>query len=165
MSAGLQIGQLAARTGRTSKTIRYYEARGLLPDPERTAAGYRRYSEQDIQRLDFIQKAKRLGLSLDDVAAILSLHAQQQPTCVHVLALLDQKLAYLDGLIKSLHEFRSELGQLRRASAKRLRTLPDGSVICGIVEQGTHAKGERALTWLEAQDKPKKPARKSRRTP
>ena len=165
MSDGLKIGQLARQTGLTTKTIRYYEARGLLPMPERSDAGYRLYSEQDAERLEFIKKAKALGFSLDDVADILTLHAKHQPTCIHVLALLDQKLAYLDSLIESLHAFRGELALLRRDSVKRLRTLPDGSVICGIVEQGIHAKGERALTWLEAQDKTKKPAHKSRRIP
>lgn len=165
MSDSLKIGQLAAQTGLTTKTIRYYEQRGLLPEPQRSPSGYRLYSEQDVQRLAFIQKAKRLGLSLDDVADILTLHARHQPACIHVLALLDQKLAYLDSLIESLHEFRAELAALRRDSASRLRTLPDGSTICGIVEQGIHAKGERALTWLEAQDKAKKAARKTRATP
>ena len=165
MSEALKIGQLAKQTGLTTKTIRYYEQRGLLPEPQRSPSGYRLYSEQAAQRLEFIQKAKRLGLSLDDVADILTLHSKHQPTCIHVLALLDQKLAYLDSLIESLHEFRGDLAQLRRDSAKRLRTLPDGSTICGIVQQGIHSKGERALTWLEAQNKTKKPARKSRRTP
>jgi DNA-binding transcriptional MerR regulator len=165
MPKALTIGQLAKQTGLTTKTIRYYEARGLLPEPERSAAGYRLYSEQDAERLVFIQRAKRLGFSLDDVADILTLHAQHQPTCIHVLALLDQKLAYLDGLIESLQEFRGELDQLRRHSRKRLQTLPDGTTICGIVEQGIHARGEQALTWLEAQDKTRKSSRKVRRTP
>lgn len=165
MGEGMKIGQLARQTGLTTKTIRYYEQRGLLPPPERSATGYRLYSKRDVERLEFIRKAKRLGLSLDDVGDILTLHSKHQPACVHVLALLDQKLAYLDNLLESLHEFRNELSQLRRTSAERLRTLPDGAAICGIVEEGIHAKGERALTWLEAQDKAKKPARQSQKSP
>ena len=59
----MKIGELAGATGLTPKTIRFYEAEGLIPDPPRTASGYRAYTEPDVARLGFIVKAKRLGLS------------------------------------------------------------------------------------------------------
>ncbi len=155
VEAGLKIGELARSTGLTTKAIRYYELMKLLPEPRRTESGYRLYSTEEVQRLEFIKKAKRLGLSLEDIRDILTLHASNQPPCVHVLALLDQKLAYLDDLIGSLYEFREELAHLREKSAAQLPQLTQGPAICGIIDQGIHAKGELALTWLEGRKKAK----------
>lgn len=159
MEARLKIGELARLAGLTAKTIRYYELLGLLPKPQRTESGYRMYSKKDVQRLEFFKKAKGLGLSLEDIRGILALHARNQSPCVHVLALLDQKLAYIDSLLQSLQEFRGELAHLRRESAEQLEKLPQGSAICGIVELGIHAKGEIALTWLEGREKAKRASR------
>src|SRR5690554_31792 len=99
MKADLKVGELAKLTGLTAKTIRYYELLKLIPEPRRTETGYRLYSETDVQRLEFIKKAKQIGLSLEDIRDILTLYDTNQPPCVHVLALIDQKLAYLDALL------------------------------------------------------------------
>jgi len=62
-----QIAELARRTGFTRPTLRYYEEIGLLEEPERSESGYRVYDRDDEARLQFIRRAKRLGLSLDDI--------------------------------------------------------------------------------------------------
>lgn len=160
MKADLKVGELAKLTGLTAKTIRYYELLKLIPEPQRTETGYRLYSETDVQRLEFIKKAKQIGLSLEDIRDILTLHDTNQPPCVHVLALIDQKLAYLDALLGVLQEFREDLSRLRHESVQRLDSLPEGAEICGIVEQGIHAKGELALTWLEGREKAKRLSRR-----
>jgi DNA-binding transcriptional MerR regulator len=97
----------------------------------------------------FIKKAKHLGLSLDEIKGILDLRNQRQTPCVHVLALLDQKLAQADAVIRDLSRFRRELAQLRDESKARLAELPEESQVCGIIERGIHARGELALAWLE----------------
>ena len=89
----MKIGQLASATGLTAKTIRFYEGEGLIPDPPRTHSGYRTYADSDVTRLEFILKAKRLGLSLDEIKGILRLHDRSEPTCMHVRALLEEKVA------------------------------------------------------------------------
>ncbi len=63
----MKIGELAKETGLTAKTIRFYEGIQLLDDPGRTESGYRQYGAEDVERLEFIKKAKRLGLSLDEI--------------------------------------------------------------------------------------------------
>lgn len=153
--ASMKIGDLAKATGFTTKTIRYYEEVGLLPPPQRSESGYRSYSQEDAVRLLFIGKAKHIGLSLEDIRGILTLHDQRQAPCIHVLALLDQKLEALDRLIGDLGEFRAELTRLRRESAERLDELPQGASICGIIERNFHSKGVLALAWLEARQKTK----------
>src|SRR5215211_5346968 len=62
----LKIGDLARQTGLSIKTIRYYESRGLLEQPPRTEAGYRLYGPEEVARLRFVQRAKLLGLKLEE---------------------------------------------------------------------------------------------------
>ncbi len=149
MNKSMKIGELAKATGLTTKTIRYYELHRLLEDPERTESGYRMYGEADVERLEFVKKAKRLGLSLEEIREILILHEQSQAPCVHVLALLGRKLEQVEEIIRELEEFRRELMRLRVESQVRLEQLPEDARICGIIERGVHAKGQVALTWLE----------------
>ena len=68
MTATYQIKDVAERTGFSAATLRYYEEIGLLPASTRTAAGYRQYDEETIDRLAFIARAKQLGCSLDEIA-------------------------------------------------------------------------------------------------
>lgn len=140
-------------TGVTPKTIRYYEQLGLLPAARRSESGYRLYRERDVRRLEFIKKAKRLGLSLDEIRDVLALHEQKQQPCRHVLALLEQKLTQVDSLLQDLSQFRSELAALRDESKEGLGRLPEGAAVCGIIERGIHARGEVALTWIEGRRK------------
>ena len=153
MNKSMKIGEIAKQTGLTTKTIRYYELHRLLEEPQRTESGYRLYGPGDVERLEFIKNAKQLGLSLVEIRDILVLHEQKQAPCIHVLALLDQKLEQVDDIMRKLDEFRSELIRLRAESQVRLEQLPEGTSICGIIEQGIHAKGEVALTWLEGRRK------------
>ncbi len=145
----MKIGELARVTGLTVKSIRYYELLQLLAEAPRTESGYRIYSQDAVQRLRFIKKAKRLGLSLDEIKDILELYENQQAPCVHVLALLDRKIAEVDGIIEDLRGFRQDLAGLREESVKQLDNLPEGTEVCGIIERGIHHKGELALAWLE----------------
>src|SRR5688500_10403511 len=68
---GLRIGELAERADTSTDTIRYYERMGLLKPPERTASGYRLYGDEDVGRLQFIRRAKRLGFSLRDIRGLV----------------------------------------------------------------------------------------------
>ena len=71
MAHALTIGQLAKATGVAAKTIRFYEQIGVLPTPNRTAAGYRQYDQSGVQRLRFIRRARSLGLPLRDVKTVI----------------------------------------------------------------------------------------------
>ena len=145
----MKIGELARITGLTIKSIRYYELLQLLAEAPRTESGYRIYSQDAVQRLRFIKKAKRLGLSLDEIKDILELYENQRAPCVHVLALLDRKIAEVDGIIEELQGFRQDLAVLREESVNQLDNLPEGTEVCSIIERGIHHKGVLALAWLE----------------
>lgn len=128
-AAAMNIGELAARYGVTTKTIRYYEQLGLLRPAARTTAGYRRYGEDEAQRLEFIAKAKRLGLSLDEIGQILALSGKGSDPCPHVLALFDRHLGEIDEALRRLGEFRDRLAELRVEAERASRGR-----VCGIIE-------------------------------
>ncbi|MEC9375734.1 MAG: MerR family transcriptional regulator [Pseudomonadota bacterium] len=69
----LTIGRIASQAGVGVDTIRFYEQRGLLPTPNRTASGYRIYSPNTVNRLNFIRRAKALGFSLEEISTLLEL--------------------------------------------------------------------------------------------
>jgi DNA-binding transcriptional MerR regulator len=133
----LRIGELAAELGLNPKTLRYYEAIGLLPAPRRTSSGYRVYDARARQRLGFIAKAKAIGLTLEEIREILALRDSGESPCEHVLALLDRKLAKVDQQLRALVDFRQELIILREEAAETMRA---DACVCGIIEQHRPAR-------------------------
>ena len=131
----MKIGELARGAGTTTKTIRFYEHQGLLPDPTRSASGYRAYGPDDVERLEFIRRAKRLGLSLEEIRGVLQLNDRDEPTCVHVRALLDEKIGRLEQVVRDLQRFRVELLALRDQAGEMVDCHPTGGNVCGIVER------------------------------
>lgn len=113
------IGALADRAGVSADTIRYYEDEGVLPEPERSDAGYRLYDSSDVQRLRFVRQAQALGLQLDEIAEILALVDDRgvEP-CAHVEAKLRERLGQVRDRMRELEELEERLGSaLRRAEA------------------------------------------------
>ncbi|RMD87435.1 MAG: MerR family transcriptional regulator, partial [Candidatus Dadabacteria bacterium] len=70
---GLTIGKVATQAGVHVETVRYYEQRGLIPKPPRSAAGYRVYSEPYVERIRFIKRAQELGFTLKEIKELLFL--------------------------------------------------------------------------------------------
>ena len=103
------IGQLAEDAGVNVETIRYYERRGLLRDPPRTAAGYRQYAADDRHRLQFIARAKRLGFTLSEIAQLVGTDGAT-PDAVRAAALA--KAHSLDEHLRSVGDTRARLERL-----------------------------------------------------
>jgi DNA-binding transcriptional MerR regulator len=133
----MRIGELAARLGVNPKTIRFYEARGLLPDPERLPSGYRDYGSEDESRLAFIKTAQRLGLSLDEIGEILAFKERGERPCSYVLLVLDTQLSDIDRRIGELVRLRAELVALK-GRADQLPAADGG--YCGIVEHASQTR-------------------------
>lgn len=115
----MRIGELARRTSVTTKTIRYYESIGLLAEPERTVSGYRDYAPDAVEQLRFVKDAQATGLTLTEIASIVELRRHGEPTCGHVVELLDEHLRDLDRHIEALRATREHLVALTRR-ARRL---------------------------------------------
>lgn len=108
----MRIGELGNQTDVPTKTIRYYEGIGLLPEPERAHNGYREYSDDAVLRLRFIRDAQATGLSLTEIASILDLRSAGEGTCRHVIDLLERHLEDLDRHMEKLHATRGQLVSL-----------------------------------------------------
>lgn len=129
--SALRIGELAAAVRLNPKTIRYYEAIGLLPTPQRTEAGYRLYGEYDRERLQFIRKAAAVGLSLQEIGELLGLRESGEQPCRHLGELVERKLVAVDDQIAALQAFREELIEVRNAATSE--RCEDGE-LCGVIE-------------------------------
>jgi DNA-binding transcriptional MerR regulator len=124
----MQISEAAKRAGVSPPTIRYYEEIGLLPEPERSAAGYRRYTEATVDELRFIRKAQMIGFSLDEIREILQLSRSGQKPCGHVLTLAHQHLAAVDERIRRLQRFRKQLSTDLRKWEKQKTAITCGGL-------------------------------------
>ena len=145
----MKIGELAKATGLSTETIRLNEAKGLIPDPPRTDSGYRAYADPDLARLGFILKAKRLGMTLDEIRGILQLHNQSEPTCVHVRSLLEEKLVQVEGVIQDLLVFKEELETMRDQATGLVDCRPLGGNVCSIIEHSGIKVTRSSLGWTE----------------
>jgi DNA-binding transcriptional MerR regulator len=108
----MRIGELANAAGMTTKALRFYESRGLLPAPARTASGYRDYDPDALERLAFIRDAQLAGLTLTEIASVLEMKDTGTGTCEHTASLLRRHLDDLDGRIAALAETRRRLRDL-----------------------------------------------------
>lgn len=131
-SGDLTIGELAGRAGVTAKTVRYYEQIGLLPAAARTGSGYRTYAEDDLLRLQFIGKAKQLGLSLDEIRGVLAISGSGSDPCPHVVGLIDRHLGQIDETLTRLSDFREHLAKLRAEAQRATKGR-----VCGIIEHAS----------------------------
>jgi len=76
----LSIGQLAKKANVNLETIRYYERRGLIPEPPRNKSGHREYSLEEFKRTEFIKRSQALGFSLKEISELLSLRVEPGTT-------------------------------------------------------------------------------------
>jgi MerR family transcriptional regulator, mercuric resistance operon regulatory protein len=103
----MTIGRLAAAAGVHVETIRYYQRRGLLPEPKRPAGGVRRYGEDAAARLRFIKRAQDIGFTLDEVAELLKLERgcrDAHDLAAAKLVGVERRLADLKRIRKTLRE-------------------------------------------------------------
>lgn len=107
----MNIGTAAAKSGLRPKTIRYYEAIGLVR-PERGDNNYRDYSEPDLHRLRFLQRSRSLGFSVEECRQLLSLYGDGRRESADVKALAEAKLGEIDRKLKELESLRGTLRHL-----------------------------------------------------
>lgn len=109
----MRIGELAEAAGTTSKALRFYEERGLIPRPERTSTGYRDYTPEAVTRIHFIRRGQAAGLTLAQIRPILNLRDRGETPCAHVRDLLETHLADIEDQIQQLTTLRETVIQLR----------------------------------------------------
>jgi len=131
---GLKIGELAKLAGCTVKAIRFYEAKGLLPRPARSISGYRVYTEGDLKRLGFIQRAKLIGLPLAKVKELVLHLGEQECACAtirpHLEQMLQEQLKEIRARLDQLTVLREELDGFLEKMRRARRQLPEELCAC-----------------------------------
>lgn len=125
-SQSLTIGALAAEAGVHVETIRFYQRRKLLPEPERPYGGIRRYGPAEVSRLRFIKAAQRIGFTLDEIAQLLQL--EDGTHCSQARTIAEHKLTDVRHRLEDLQRIETALAQLvKRCAAGR------GKVTCPLI--------------------------------
>ena len=121
-----RIAELASRTGFSAAALRYYEELGLLEPPERSAGGYRLYSQRDVDRAQFIGRAKRMGLSLEDIHSLVDVWAGGEcgVTRLQLRGLVETKI---ESVRQQLQDSENFLQQLEVVHARLESLLEHGA--------------------------------------
>ena len=109
---GMRSSEAAAAAGVNTQTLRYYERRGLLPEPARLESGYRAYGADAVRIVHFIKRAQQLGFTLEEIESLLELADGGPDNCDAAKQMAQEKLGQLQGKIASLSAMRESLQQL-----------------------------------------------------
>lgn len=109
MSAGLRLGQVAEAVGVNVETLRYYERRGIIAEPERSLGGHRLYPEATVTTLRMIKAAQNLGFTLNEVAELLEAGRHHHGASSRLQARTEAKLVEVEQKIADLHVIRNSL--------------------------------------------------------
>ena len=117
--AAYTIGQVARRSGVGVETVRFYEREGLIPQPPRPDSGFRRYPQDSVSRIRFIQRSKALGFSLREIKELLSLRVDSATSCGEVKRRAEEKVADIERKIHTLQEMKKALARMTAACRGR----------------------------------------------
>lgn len=131
MKQQFTIGKLATEAGVNVETIRFYERRGLLAQPEKELGGFRYYDDQAVARVRFIKRAQAIGFSLDEISGLMALN--QSDCCRQTHDAATAKLAVVEERIKDLNQIRKTLKKLIKECE-----VEGGDLSCPIIESLGH---------------------------
>lgn len=131
----MKIGDLSRLSGVPSQTIRFYERRGLLLPSGREDNGYRRYDQAAASRLNFIRSAQTAGLTLAEIASVITIRAAGEAPCAHVSTLLTAKLDDVRRRERELAVLEAELHQLIVASRGLNPTDCEPGDVCNVIRK------------------------------
>jgi DNA-binding transcriptional MerR regulator len=114
----MRTAQVAAEAGVNVQTLRYYERRGLLPEPERQDSGYRAWDAETVRIVRFVKRAQRLGFTLREIDSLLELAVGGPDSCDAARQLAAEKIAELDEKLAALGAMRDALAQLIDSCAR-----------------------------------------------
>lgn len=138
----MKIGDVARITGASTKTIRFYEEAGLLPEPTRTPGGHRAYEPDIAERLGFIRRCQAAGMTLQEIRQILTVHDRGESPCGHVRALLAERRDTVRAQIAELITLETHLDTLLTRADQHPSTDHDQASVCWILESEPTSTGE-----------------------
>lgn len=108
----LTVSKLAEQVGTSTDTLRYYERIGLLPMAERSPSGYRLYAGEAVETVNFIKRAQRLGLRLEDIRELLQIRERGLCPCGHTRQLLERRVEHLEDEMRAMAMLRDDIRQM-----------------------------------------------------
>lgn len=138
----MKIGELAQVAQCTVETIRYYEKEGLISEPERTLANYRKYGANHVERLRFIRNCRALNMTHSEIRGLLGLMNRPEDDCSAVNLLLDNHISHVDTRIAELQLLKQQLILLRQQCQTK-RQIEACGILHGLTTMETEAKLER----------------------
>jgi len=108
----LKTGQVAVKAGVNVQTLRYYERRGLLKEPERRPSGYREYEPDAVRLVRFIKRSQELGFTLKEIEELLRLREDQRARCADVRAAAQAKIEDIERKVENLRAMKRALAVL-----------------------------------------------------
>ena len=132
----MNIGQAAKKSGLSAKMIRHYESLSLIAPALRSEAGYRHYSEADMETLHFIKQARGLGFSLEQIGDLLALWRDRERSSADVKKLALAHIATLDAKIEQLKTMSQALKQL--ANTCQGNSQPDCPIMDGLAKRAAN---------------------------
>ncbi|HXU08589.1 MAG TPA: heavy metal-responsive transcriptional regulator [Blastocatellia bacterium] len=137
----MQIGEVAANAGVSIDTVRYYERQRLLKPARRSSGGFRLFTQDAVERIRFIKQAQDIGLSLEEIRALL-ITAGGAAQCQRVHDLLKAKLSELDERMRAMRQFRGTLTRYKEACERELRDR-GRSATCPVIVNLSSSKSKR----------------------
>lgn len=141
----MRIGALADATGVPAKTLRYWEAEGLLHEPDRTPSGYRDYPPHAAARVAFIRHAQAAGLTLRQIGQVVAIRDEGQAPCAHAADLVDERLGDVEQRLHELQKTRRTLRELRQRLAQLDPADCDPASVCSAIPH-LHEPHEHPVT-------------------
>ncbi len=123
----MKIGEIAQQTHVSKSIIRYYEDKGVLPRAVRDPAGYRDYGDVELQRIQLVTVARRLGCSFNEIKELVAVREGQNPPSQRVLDLLRAKVVEVEQEIERLRRVQCELLDLQEMAEQ----LAEGALEAG----------------------------------
>lgn len=114
-----KVGCFSELAGINIETVRFYEKRGLMPEPKRSESGYRYYDSRDLERMMFILRAKKLGFTLKEIQELLSLRVDPDCSCETIREKAEQKIHEIEEKIRDLRRFNNALHSLVKICVER----------------------------------------------
>jgi DNA-binding transcriptional MerR regulator len=155
----LKIGEAARLAGVPAKTLRYYEDVGLIAPAKRTASGYRLYGWRELEQIEFIRRAKLMGISLDQIRELVDVAEEGIPSGVlkHLEGLLDSKLEETERELEELRAFRESLLEYRERAATEQSLCRCGELgekeFCGCVAATTEGVTPPAMRVIQENER------------
>lgn len=128
------VKQLAQLSGVSPDAVRYYTYRGLLNPEKDRANGYKRYSNNDVQKLKFIQLAKHLGYTLNEIAQIFEDCEKRQSPCPRVRKIIERRIDDNRKLLEQQMKLQIRMEKALKQWKKMKDGIPNGETICSLIE-------------------------------